>query len=227
MLTLGGIGGTANTAVTVTARTNLVAAANATINSGASNSNTVGNGNTAMGSGAGAAATGDSNVYIGAGMNGVAGESNACYIASIFGQTSASGMPVLINSNNKLGTTTSSVRFKEDIKPMDNVSEALFALKPVTFRYKKEIDTAGISQLGLVAEEVADVEPLLVTHTDEGAIEGVKYDRVTVALVNAVKEQQLQIESQQKQLDEQKKVIESLKRILCLQDAHLDCATRN
>jgi hypothetical protein len=95
-------------------------------------------------------------------MNGVAGESNACYIASIFGQTSASGMPVLINSNNKLGIATSSARFKENIKPMNNVSETLFALKPVTFRYKKEIDPAGISQLGLVAEEVDKVNPDLV-----------------------------------------------------------------
>ena len=77
-------------------------------------------------------------------------------------------MPVLINSNNKLGTATSSVRFKEDIKPMDNVSEALFALKPVAFRYKKEIDPAGISQLGLVAEEVDKVNPDLVVRDKEG-----------------------------------------------------------
>jgi hypothetical protein len=73
-------------------------------------------------------------------MQGVAGESNACYIASIFGQASANGIPVLINSNNKLGIGTSSKRFKEDIKPMGKASEALFALKPVSFRYKKEID---------------------------------------------------------------------------------------
>ena len=82
-------------------------------------------------------------------MFGVAGESNACYIKSIFGQTSASGIPVLINSNNKLGTTTSSKRFKEDIKPMDKASEALFELKPVSFRYKRELDPAGIRSLGL------------------------------------------------------------------------------
>ena len=101
--------------------------------------------NTAVGHEAGfALITGRNNVYIGAGMVGVADESDACYIKSIFGQTSASGVPVLINSNNKLGTITSSKRFKEDIRPMDNASEALFALKPVTFRYKKEIDPAGI-----------------------------------------------------------------------------------
>jgi trimeric autotransporter adhesin len=84
--------------------------------------------------------TGDGNVYIGANMVGVAGESNACYIRSIFNQTSTSGIPVLINSSNKLGTTTSSKRFKEEIKSMDKASEAVFALKPVTFRYKKDLD---------------------------------------------------------------------------------------
>ena len=101
-------------------------------------SNTTGGFNTAVGPGAGFnQTTGSSNVYIGSNVRGTAGENNVCYIASIFGQTSASGIPVLINSNNKLGTTTSSKRFKEDIKSMDKTSERFFALKPVTFRYKK------------------------------------------------------------------------------------------
>ena len=95
-------------------------------------------------------------------MSGVGGESNACYIASIFGQTSVNGIPVLINSDNKLGTTTSSRRFKDDIKSMDKASEAILALKPVTFHYKKEIDPSGISQFGLVAEDVEKVNPDLV-----------------------------------------------------------------
>jgi hypothetical protein len=73
-------------------------------------------------------------------VQGSAGESNACYIKSIFGQTAAGGSAVFIDANSKLGTLTSSKRFKEDIKPMDDVSEALFLLKPVAFRYKKEID---------------------------------------------------------------------------------------
>ncbi len=74
-------------------------------------------------------------------------------------QTSASGIPVLIDSNNKLGTTTSSKRFKEGIKPMNQASEGLYALRPVTFHYKKDIDPAGTSQFGLVAEEVEKVNP--------------------------------------------------------------------
>jgi hypothetical protein len=104
--------------------------------------------NTALGQGAGFNQTaGSGNVYIGAGA---AGESNSCYIASIFNQTSASGIPVLINSNNNLGTNTSSKRFREDIKSMDQASKGLFSLKPVAFRYKQEIDPDRRGQFGLV-----------------------------------------------------------------------------
>jgi hypothetical protein len=147
--------------------------------------NTTGNGNTAIGQSAGSnQTTGSDNVYIGLGVPGVPGERSACYIASIFNQTSANGVPVLINSNNKLGTSTSSKRFKEDIKAMDKASEALFALKPVCFRYKKEIDPAGISQLGLVAEDVAKVNPDLVVWDTEGKPYTVRYDQVNAMLLN-------------------------------------------
>jgi hypothetical protein len=104
---------------------------NTAIGVAALSSNTTSSNNVALGSGAGASATtGSNNVYIGAGMQGAVGESDACYIKSIFSQTSASGLPVLINSNNKLGTTTSSKRFKQEIKPMDKTSEVLLTLKP-------------------------------------------------------------------------------------------------
>src|SRR4029077_3078033 len=112
--------------------------------------------------------TGSNNVYIGAGMNGVGGESNTCYIGSIFGQTASGGTAVFINSNGQLGTATSSRRFKDDIKPMDKASEALLALEPVTFRYKKEIDTSRTQQFGLVAEDVEKVDPDLVVRDKEG-----------------------------------------------------------
>jgi hypothetical protein len=117
---------------------NTAGASNTAVGENALESNTTGSFNTAIGLLAGASqTTGGGNAYIGAGIKGVAGESDACYIRGIFGQTSASGIPVLINANSKLGTTTSSKRFKEDIKPMDKASEPLFTLKPVTFRYKK------------------------------------------------------------------------------------------
>jgi len=159
--------------------------------------NITGNGNVAVGQDAGAQATGDGNVYIGTGMVGVAGESNACYIASIFSQTSSGGAQVLINSNNKLGTVTSSKRFKEKIEPMNQTSEALFALRPVTFYYRKEIDPAGISQLGLVAEDVEKVNPDLVVRDKEGKAYSVRYDQVNAMLLNEFLKEHKKVEAQQ------------------------------
>jgi hypothetical protein len=131
----------------------------------------------ALGAAAGSVVATASNVIC-IGTN-VSGEdvSNSCYIGSIFGQTSAIGIPVLINSNNKLGTIISSKRFKEDIRPMDKACEALFALKPVTFRYKKDIDPQGIPQLGLVAEDVEKVKSDLVVRDKEGKPYSVRYDQ--------------------------------------------------
>jgi hypothetical protein len=172
-------------------------------------SNVTGNFNTAIGFEAGFnQTTGSSNVYIGANILGTPGESNTCYIASIFGQTSAGGIPVLINSDNKLGTTTSSKRFKEDIKPMGKTSETLFALNPVTFRYKKEIDSAGTSQFGLVAEDVDKMNPDLVVRDKEGKPYSVRYDQVNAMLLNEflkehrkVQELEAKTARQQKQTD--------------------------
>jgi hypothetical protein len=182
-----------------------------TANGAAALSNTTGSNNVALGSGAGLfATTGSGNVYIGAGMQGVTGESDACYIRSIFGQTTASGIPVLINSSNKLGTTTSSKRFKEDIKPMDKASEALFALNPVTFRYKKDIDPDGIPQCGLVAEEVEKVNPDLVVRDKEGKPYSVRYDHVNAMLLNEFLKEHRKNEEQQATIARQQKQIEVL-----------------
>jgi hypothetical protein len=143
-------------------------------------------------------------------MVGVAGESNACCIASIFGQTSASGIPVLINSNNKLGTTTSSKRFKQEVKAMDKASEALFSLKPVSFRYKKEIDPAGTSQLGLVAEDVEKVNPDLVVRDKEGKPYSVRYNQVNAMLLNEFLKEHRKVEEQGAIIAKQQKQIEAL-----------------
>src|SRR5206468_762063 len=137
-----------------------------------------GSNNVALGSNAGNQAVGSDNVYIGYNMQGSAGESNTCYIKSIFGRTNNLGIAVFIDANNKLGTLTSSKRFKEEIKPMNKASEALFALKPVTFRYKKEIDPASTPQLGLVAEDVEKVNPDLVVRDKERKAYSVRYDQV-------------------------------------------------
>jgi Chaperone of endosialidase len=173
--------------------------------------NTSGSSNVALGSEAGEnATTGSHNVYIGAGMLGVAAESNACYIASIFGQTSASGIPVVINANSKLGTATSSKRFKEDIKPMDKASEALLALKPVTFHYKKEIDPTRTSQFGLVAEDVEKVNPDLVVHDKQGKAYSVRYDQVNAMLLNEFLKAYCKLEEHDRTSHEQEAMIAEL-----------------
>src|SRR5438093_896225 len=146
--------------------------------------NTTGSANTAYGSGAGAnVATASHVICIG---DEVGGENvdNSCYIGSIFGQTSSGGTAVFINSDGRLGTATSSQRFKDAIRPMENGSEALLALKPVTFRYKKEIDPQCIPQFGLVAEEVEAVNPDLVIRDKEGNPYTVRYDAVNAMLLN-------------------------------------------
>jgi hypothetical protein len=162
--------------------------------------NTIGSGNTAVGSVALFFSAGDHNTALGdsAGTNVrtasdvicigalVAGEdvSNSCYIGSIFGQTSSGGTAVSINADGKLGTITSSRRFKEEIKPMERSSEALFALKPVTFHYKSEIDPQGISQFGLVAEDVEAINPDLVVRDKDGKANTVRYEAVNAMLLN-------------------------------------------
>jgi len=108
----------------------------------------------------------------------------ATYIAGIIGASVGNGLAVIIDSDGHLGTMVSSQRFKKEIKPMDQASQALFALKPVSFRYNKEIDPAGTSQLGLVAEDVEKVDPDLVVRDKEGKAYGVRYDQVNAMLLN-------------------------------------------
>jgi endosialidase-like protein len=110
--------------------------------------------------------------------------SGTCFIGNIFGATSALGTSVLINSDGQLGTMTSSERFKERIKPMEQASDALFALKPVTFRYKREIDAQQVPQFGLVAEDVEKVNPDLVVRDKEGKPYSVRYEAVNAMLLN-------------------------------------------
>jgi len=187
--------------------------------------NRTGSGNTALGFEAGlGVTTADNVICIGATGSNV---SNSCYIGQIFGATSSGGIAVFVNGNGKLGTATSSRRFKEEIKPMERASEALLALRPVTFRYKPELDPDGIPQFGLVAEEVEKVNPDLVVRDKEGKAYTVRYDAVNAMLLNeflkehrkveelksAQEKQQAMIAEQQKEFQvttvEQKKDFES------------------
>ena len=151
---------------------------------GALYSNTSGSSNIAIGTIAGInLTTGSGNICIGQGVNGVAGESNTTRIRNIY-TTVANGRAVYVNSDNKIGTLSSSRRFKEDIQPMDKSSESLFALKPVTFRYKKDTDPSQALSFGLIAEEVAQVSPELITRDEEGKPQTVRYEAVNAMLLN-------------------------------------------
>jgi len=146
--------------------------------------NSTGSANTALGFGAGNNVTTAGNVIcIGSGVVG-ANVSNSCFIGSVFGQTSSGGAAVFINSSGKLGTITSSRRFKEQIRPMAQSSEVLFALKPVIFRYKKEIEPQKIPQFGLVAEDVEAVDPDLVVRDEDGKVNTVRYEAINAMLLN-------------------------------------------
>jgi uncharacterized coiled-coil protein SlyX len=124
----------------------------------------------------------------------VAGDASAIRIGTVGTHTKAfiagisvsaiTGTAVVVNGNGRLGVATSSVRFKEQIKPMVKASEAIHALKPVTFRYKQELDPEGIPQFGLVAEEVEKVNPDLVARDDQGKVYTVRYEAVNAMLLN-------------------------------------------
>jgi hypothetical protein len=108
----------------------------------------------------------------------------ATFVAGIRGVTVPSGLPVVVGPNDQLGTMTSSARFKESIEPMAEASEAILALKPVTFRYKPDLDPDGIPQFGLIAEQVEKVNPDLVAHDAEGKVNTVRYEAVNAMLLN-------------------------------------------
>ena len=172
--------------------------------------NTTGSSNIALGVSAGFnLSTGNNNIDIG--NFGVAGESkririgtpgtqNNTYIAGIYGVTVSRGIGVIVDSTGHLGTTTSSARFKDNIKPMDKASEAILALKPVTFRYKPELDPEGIPQFGLVAEQVEKVNPDLVARDEEGKPYTVRYEAVNAMLLNEFLKEHRKVESLEKEM---------------------------
>ena len=165
--------------------------------------NTIGIGNTALGFGAGSGVTTASNVIcIGANVTG-ANVSNSCFIGNIRDVTTAMGdaIPVVIDSAGQLGTMSSSQRFKKEIKPMDQASEAILALKPVTFRYKS--DTTATPQFGLIAEDVAAVNPDLVVHDEKGEIYTVRYEAVNAMLLNEFLKEHRKLEQQDRKIQEQ------------------------
>ncbi|MGZ4974273.1 MAG: tail fiber domain-containing protein [Limisphaerales bacterium] len=174
---------------------------------------TTGSGNTAVGNLAGGSLTGDGNVCIGDGVTGFAGESNHTYIRNIDTTPVSGGNSdaVTIDLNTGLlGHLSSSRRYKENVKPMDNASEALYRLKPVTYRYKKEIDRTQSLDYGLVAEDVANVDPNLTIRDRKGQIESVRYTAVNAMLLNEFLKEHRKVEQQEATIAELKKGMETL-----------------
>jgi hypothetical protein len=179
--------------------------------------NTTGTDNIALGTGAGGnVTTANEVIVIGADLHG-ADVSNTTWIENIYGTTTQSGttLPVIVSDGGQLGTASSSRRYKTDIKPMDKASESILALKPVSFRYKTH--KTGTPQFGLIAEEVAEVNPDLVVRDKNGEIYTVRYDAVNAMLLNeflkehsTVQEQQKQINSLRAELKEQRILIQKV-----------------
>ena len=184
---------------------------NTAIGDGALFNNTTGSGNIALGLSAGVnLTTGNNNIDIG--NEGVAGEAKHIrvgtkgththtFIAGISGATVAGGVGVIIDTNGHLGTVVSSERFKDEVKPMDKASEVIRALRPVTFRYKHELDPAGIPQFGLVAEDVEKVNPDLVARDDQGKPYSVRYEAVNAMLLNEFLKEHRKVEQLEKQVE--------------------------
>jgi hypothetical protein len=210
---------------------------NTAIGFGALQSNTIGSNNTASGSdalennttgsnniGLGVSAgenlnTGSNNIDIG--NTGVGGESRTIrigtigthtktFIAGISGVTVPDGVGVIVGANGKLGTVVSSERFKEAIKPMDKASEAILALKPVSFRYKHELDPEGVLQFGLVAEDVEKIDPDLVARDEQGKPYTVRYEAVNTMLLNEFLKEHRKNEARETKIARLEKQIEML-----------------
>jgi hypothetical protein len=198
-------------------QTNTEGAANTAIGTGALGSNTTGRNNIALGVSAGSNLTGSNNIDLG--NVGVAAESNTIRIGTGGTQTATfiaginlaaiAGNSVVVAANHRLGVATSSARFKNGIKPMNKASEAILTLKPVTFRYKKEIDPDGIPQFGLVAEEVEKVNPDLVARDGDGKPYTVRYEAVNAMLLNEFLKEHRKVEGLEATVAKQKKEFEA------------------
>ena len=216
--------GNFNTAVGTSALLNTTGTQNTAVGAHAMQTNETGNSNTAIGNNALIASTGSGNTALGQNAGaGVTTASNVicignsgtnvdhtCFIGQIRGvQTqNANAIPVLIDSAGQLGTQSSSRRFKKEIKAMDKASEAILALKPVTFQYKN--DKENTPQFGLIAEEVAQVNSDLVARDENGAIYTVRYDQVNAMLLNEFLKEHRKVEEQQGTISELKNKIETV-----------------
>src|SRR5262249_54911743 len=172
-----------------------------------------GSNNTALGHGAGFNATMASNVIcIGADVTGD-NVNNSCFIGNIWNQPGGS-QAVYVNSRGKLGFQSSSRRFKDEIKPMEQASEMIYGLKPVSFRYKPEIEPTRPLGFGLIAEEVEEISPDLVTRDGNGKISTVRYDAVNAMLLDEFLKGHKAFVEEERKVQEQEATIAELKKDL-------------
>ena len=173
-------------------------------------SNVTGSSNTAIGDLAGVSITGSGNVCIGKGVSGVAGENDTTRIRNIGTTPLNTGMFVEVDATGKLGFITSSRRYKHDIEPMDEASEALFALKPVTFRYNGDIDPSHVKMFGLIAEEVAKVSPNLAVRDAKGEVVAIRSDSINAMLLNEFLKEHSKVEQLEATVAQQQKQMETV-----------------
>ena len=206
-----GNGGSNNTALGSNALiSNIVGGGNTALGTNTLTSITTGNNNIAVGFGAGSGIITASNmITIGVPAAGpFANISNTCFIGGIFNQPvsdAGSAQDVYVDKFNVLGFLPSSQRFKHDIKPMGKASEVLYGLKPVTFKYKSDLAGAR-PQHGLIAEDVAEVNPDLVVHSKAG-IETVRYEQINAMLLNEFLKEHKKVEEQQASIAELKSTV--------------------
>ena len=193
---------------------------NTAIGAHALDQNITGSSNVALGFQAGFNITGSGNVCVGENIVGVAGESNVTRIRNVGSTAQSNGVFVTVGAGGKLGFQVSSRRYKDDIKPMAGASEALFALKPVSFRYKQEIDPARSPDFGLIAEDVATVNPDLVARDEEGNIVTVRYQAVNAMLLNEFLKEHKKVEEQQASIAELKSTVAQQKNDFQAKVAH-------
>jgi hypothetical protein len=214
--------GNGNTATGVDALFNNTTGSNNTATGGAALfNNATGRENTAIGTGAGFNITGNNNIDIGFEVQGAPGESNTIrignvnnnrtFIAGISGvATGLPGTAVFVDANGQLGTISSSRRFKDEIQDMGDASSDLMKLRPVTFHYKQaQEDGTHPLQYGLVAEEVAEVNPGLVQFDEEGQAQTVLYHVLPAMLLNEVQKEHQKIEDQQKLIQSQQEQLKA------------------
>ncbi len=144
-------------------------------------------------------------IHIGAKVN-----QTKTFIAGISGVTVAGGVGVVVDTNGQLGTITSSARYKEKIEPMGEASDKILSLQPVKFRYKKNLDPKAIPQFGLVAEQVAKVDPDLVARDEEGKPYTVRYEAVNAMLLNEFLKEHREVEKLKAEMERQQQAIEAL-----------------